>query len=367
MKAKVALIIESLENRGAQHLMVEWAIRMKEKGLDVHLISLRDDRSSLIARIEAAKLPLTFCHKTKRVDLGLLKRLTHLICREQFDIVHTHVFTANLWGQQSARFCGTPVRLMHEHGYFSLGTAFRRKTTRFLSRRADRVLVVSEHLKNQLMKEAKIPAEKIVVLRNGVDWQRFDSLSESETFRNGKLVVGVVGALEERKAPFAFVDAAARILKKNRDVEFWWVGDGPLLPAVNNYIESRRLGSQVRLWGNQKNVGTFLKQMDVFVLPSKTEGVPLSLLEALGAGLPVVATRVGENDRILGGGKIGLLVEPENPAELAYSIEKLLRDESLRKNLGAKSRVFARREFSLEASVQALFDLYEGLLKEKKS
>ncbi len=171
----------------------------------------------------------------------------------------------------------------------------------------------------------------------------------------------------DTKIPLMLGGMPPKVWKKNKGVEFWWVGDGPLLPAVNNYIEFKNLGSQVRLWGNQKNVGAFLKQMDVFVLPSKTEGVPLSLLEALGAGLPVVATRVGENDRILDNGKIGLLVEPENPTELARSIDKLLRDKALRKRLGKESRLFARREFSLQASAQALFDLYEALLKEKKS
>ncbi len=367
MKAKIAFVIESLENRGAQHLMVEWAIRMKEKGLDVHLISLRDDHSSLIARIEAAKLPLKFCHKEKRLDLGLLKRLTQHICQEQFDVVHTHVFTANLWGQIAAHLCHVPITLMHEHGYFSLGSPFRRRVTGLLSRRVDRVLVVSEHLKKELQAKACISAEKITVLQNGVDWQRLDALSETETLRNGKLVVGVVGALEERKDPFTFLDAAEEILKKNKNVEFWWVGDGPLFPAVNNYIEAKRLGSLVRLWGNQKNVSIFLKQMDVFVLPSKTEGVPLSLLEAMGAGLPVVATRVGENDRILNNGKIGLLVDAENAAELASSIGKLLKNTELRKKLGEQSRFFARKEFSLEASANALYTLYEELLEEKRT
>ncbi len=367
MKAKIAFVIESLENRGAQHLLVEWAIRMQEKGLDVRIFSLRDDHSSLIARIEAAKLPLSFFHKTKRVDPGLLHRLTRAICSEHFDIVHTHVFTANLWGQIAAGLCGTPVKLMHEHGYFSLGSLFRRKVTRMLSRRVDRVLVVSEHLRNELATRGGILESKITVLRNGVDWQHLDTLAETERLRNGKFVVGVVGALEARKAPFTFVDAADRILRKQKGIEFWWVGDGPLLPAVNNYIKSKNLGGQIRLWGNQKNVGTFLKQMDVFVLPSKTEGVPLSLLEAMGVGLPVVATRVGENDRILNHGKIGLLVKPGDPAELAFRIEMLYQDEALRQTLGAKSRVFARKEYSLETSAEELFALYQEILEGKKT
>ncbi|GBD94412.1 alpha-D-kanosaminyltransferase [bacterium BMS3Abin05] len=361
--AKIAFVIESLENRGAQNLMVQWAIRLQEKGFRVHIVTFRDERSPLIQKVQQAGLPLKMFHKRQRVDMHFFRKLVSYFKEENFDIVHTHVFTANLWGQLAAGISRTPVRILHEHGYFSLASGFRRNVTRGLMKMCSKILVVSDHLKQSFRTDGKIPAAKVEVIKNGVDWEDFDRTIVSEPLRNGQLVVGAVSALEPRKDPFNFVHAAEEILRSQNNIEFWWVGDGLLFPEVQEYVSRKKLSQRIKLWGNQKQVRSFLEQMDVFVLPSKTEGVPLSLLEAMGAGVPVVATRVGENEGIVSSGENGFLVPAENPKALGEAILRLVNSEEVREKFGKNAKAFVRTRFSLVESTRQLTQLYTELLR----
>ena len=360
---KIAFVIESLENRGAQNLMVDWAILLRQRGFDIHIVSFRYERSSLIQKIQKSGLPLKFFHKNGRVDWSFFRGLISYLREEEFDIVHTHVFTANLWGQLAARWSKIPVRILHEHGYFSTSSRFRRWVIRQLTQKSTKLIVVSNHLKEEFVNRAKIPADKIEVIRNGVDWNSFDQPVQSESLKNGKFVVGVVGALESRKDPLNFIRAAERILKDRNDIEFWWIGDGSLFPRVQDYLVEKRLCEKIKLWGSQPLARPFLNQMDVFVLPSKTEGVPLSLLEAMGAGLPSIATRVGENDSIISNGENGLLVPAENADALSDGITHLLNSPRMRKRFGKQARQFVRNHFSLTNSVDHLVTLYTDLVE----
>jgi len=360
---KIAFVIESLENRGAQNLMVDWAILLQQKGFDIHIASFRYEQSSLIQKIQKSGLPLKFFHKNGRVDVGFFRRLTSYLREEEFDIVHTHVFTANLWGQLAALRNKIPVRILHEHGYFSTSSKFRRGVIRWLTQRSTKLFVVSNHLKEEFVNKVRIPADKIEVVRNGVDWSSFDQTVYLDVLKNGKTIVGVVGALEERKDPFNFIQAAEKILQERNDVEFWWVGDGPLFPQVQEYLAEKGLCRSIKLWGSQPLVRPFLDQMDVFVLPSKTEGVPLSLLEAMGAGLPPVVTRVGENESIISDGESGLLVPAENANALSDAIKRLLNFPQMRKRFGKQARHFVRNHFTLANSVNHLVELYTQLVE----
>lgn len=360
---KIAFVIESLEHRGAQKLMVDWAILLQQKGFDVHIVSFRYGQSPLIQKIRKADLPLKFFHKTGRVDVSFFRDLIFYFKMEKFDIVHTHVFTANLWGQLAAMWSKIPVRILHEHGYFSISSKFRGHVVRWIAKRSTRIMVVSNHLKEEFVNRAGIPADKIEVVRNGVDWTSFDLPVHSEALRNGRFVVGAVGALEERKDPFNFIRAAEKILRKRNNVEFWWVGDGPLFPQVQDYLKEKKLTQNIKLWGSQPFVRPFLDQMDVFVLSSKTEGVPLSLLEAMGSGLPSVATRVGENESIISNSENGLLVPSENHDSLSEAIKKLLNSPQKRSVFGKKAKAFTRSHFSLANSVDHLTALYKQLVE----
>lgn len=360
---KIAFVIESLEHRGAQNLMVDWAILLREKGFEVHIVSFRREQSPLIQKIRKADLPLKFFHKIGRLDPGFFRDLTLYFKTERFDIVHTHVFTANLWGQLAAMWSQTPVRILHEHGYFSISSKFRRRVIRWLTQRSTKLCVVSSHLKEEFVNKGGIHAGKIEVVRNGVDWAAFDQAVGSKVLRNGRSVVGVVGALEERKNPFNFVRAAEKILKNRNNVEFWWVGEGPLFPQVQDYLRRKKLNHTIKLWGSRSVVRPFLDQMDVFVLPSKTEGVPLSLLEAMGVGLPPIATRVGENESIISDGENGFLIPSENPDALSEAIEKLLDSPQKRSVFGKRAKDFVRNHFSLTNSVDHLAALYEQLVE----
>ncbi|NOY78569.1 MAG: glycosyltransferase family 4 protein [Calditrichaeota bacterium] len=360
---KIAFVIESLENRGAQNLMVDWAVLLQQRGFDIHIVSFRYEQSSLIQTIQKSGLPLKFFHKRSRVDGVFFRNLISYFRKEEFDIVHTHVFTANLWGQLAAMWSQIPVRILHEHGYFSTSSRFRRGIIRWLTQNSTKLCVVSDHLKKEFADKAGIPVDKIEVVRNGVDWQRFDQIGYPEGLKNGKSVVGVVGALEKRKDPFNFIRAAEKILQERNDVEFWWVGDGPFFPQVQDYLAAKNLCGRIKLWGSQPLVRPFLNQMDVFVLPSKTEGVPLSLLEAMGAGLPPVATRVGENESIISDGESGLLVPAENADALSDAIGQLIRSPKSREQFGKRARQFVRNHFSLANSVEHLVRLYTQLIE----
>lgn len=284
--------------------------------------------------------------------------LWRLFKEEDFAAVETFTHHSNLLGIPLAWLAGVPVRVATHHGRIEVfPTWLNRLHTCIINSRLTTCLVtVSEHVRKEALQDGVRP-EKIVVIPNGVKLPRVEPADISRVRAelgqgaNRPLVVAV-GRLTYQKAHTYLLQAAPTVLARFPGAVFAIAGDGPLRAELE--AEATRLGisAQVKLLGVRSDVPALMAVADVFVLSSRSEGMPLVLLEAMGSGAAVVATRVQGVDELIEDGRSGLVVEPENVAELSAAILRLLSNEDERNDLGSAARRKIEASFTLERSCQ---------------
>jgi glycosyltransferase involved in cell wall biosynthesis len=284
-----------------------------------------------------------------------LAELVALMRRERPAIVHANSSKAGILGRVAAAVAGVPVRIFTAHAW-----AFRAETgvVSSLYRWADRLaaplttatICVSEGDRHAGLSARTCRAERTVVIPNAVDV----AATPRAALAGEPPVVIAVGRLAAPKDPLTLVRALARVAAPSRALI---VGDGPLRPAVEAEIE--RLGAPIALAGERRDVPALLASADAFVLASRSEGAPLAILEAMAAGLPVIASDVGGVRELVADGETGVLVAPGDPGALAAALERVLADAELRRALGAAGRRRAQERFELGLLRRAHLRLYE--------
>ena len=287
--------------------------------------------------------------------LGLLE-LVVLMRRAAPDIVHANSSKAGVLGRLAAAAAAVPVRIFTVHGWaFSASSG----VESVLYRWADRLMAplttlticVAERERASGLAARACIAERTVVIPNAVDVRAFPQARHD----GRRPLVLSVGRLAEPKDALTLVRALAAVPAHGFSALL--VGDGPDRPAVE--AEVRRFGLQdVTLAGTRDDVPELLARADVFVLSSRSEGAPLSILEAMAAGLPVVSSRVGGVPELVVDGVTGLLVPPGDPAAMAAALGRLLEDADLRRRLGAAGRERALRCFDVRMHRRAHLDCY---------
>ncbi len=303
-------------------------------------------------------------------DLRTLLRLVRLMKQERFAIVHTHSTKAGLLGRLAARMAGVPAVVFTAHGWaFTEGRAWWKRMALALMEGfcghllSTKIICVSHHDHDLAVRFHTAPADRLVTIRYGLDPRRFVAAG-APAFRTRlgprpTPAVGFVGRLAAQKDPVNLLMAFG-ILAHGTLI---MVGDGPLRRRIEGVVRQNALGDRVRLMGSRENIPELLAEWDIFVLPSRWEGLPLVIIEAMMAGLPVVATRVGGVGELVEDGVTGLLVPPADPQALADALQRLLADPGLRRRMGAAGRDRALREFQLDRMVRETSDLYEGLIE----
>jgi glycosyltransferase involved in cell wall biosynthesis len=287
--------------------------------------------------------------------LGVLE-LAALMRRERPDILHANSSKAGVLGRLAAALAGVPVRIFTAHGWAfnaSSGPAstLYRWADRLMSPLTTVTICVSEREREAGIAARTCRAGRTAVIPTAVDAGSPPTVrGERET-----PVIVAVGRLAEPKDPVTLVRALAAV---GGAFAARIVGDGPERPAVEAEIRASGLVEQVELTGERHDVPELLEEADVFVLSSRSEGAPLSILEAMAAGLPVVATAVGGVPEIVDAGTTGLLVPPGDAAALAAALERLLADAGLRTRMGGAGWERVRERFDLAQLRRAHLELY---------
>ncbi|SIN67648.1 Glycosyltransferase involved in cell wall bisynthesis [Singulisphaera sp. GP187] len=275
---------------------------------------------------------------------GSVPRRTARIIREwRPDIIHVR----NGWGWPDAALAWLLAlrrgRLVFSfHGWDSMNRLPWRRAFiyRQLARLTPALVSISAETADRFAYEAGIAPSRFTVLDSGIDVDRFLPAERRE--RSGRLVIGCVSRLDPIKAHDVLIDAFARAVDGGaRDLELRLVGDGPTRGSLERLVAERGLGDRVRFLGMCRDIPDQLRAMDLFVLPSHREGRPISIMEAMASGLPVIATRVGSVPGLVENGRTGLLVEPGDVAALARAITDLADDPEVRSRLAEASRRFA--------------------------
>ena len=329
----------------------------------------------LWARARAAGLRTVeipgFRHTLTPADLAVLWRLTRLIRRERFTIVHTHSAKGGFLGRVAARLCRTPVVVHTFHGvsfhpYQSRGRRIvYRRLERVTRRFTHRFLAVAPRLAEQVVEERLAPPGAVRVVPSAVDLahipERFDPLARRVlgTPRTTALV-GTVGRLDTQKAPLDFVRMAAALRAERPDTAFVMIGEGPLEGDVRRL--AAELGVDLTLTGHRTDAAWLVAGLDVFVITSLYEGLGRALTEALATARPVVATAVNGVPDLVEHGATGLLVPPADPDGAARAVRWLLDHPHQAADMGRQGRRRARRGFTPQAMCAAVDACYRELL-----
>jgi glycosyltransferase involved in cell wall biosynthesis len=285
--------------------------------------------------------------------------------RERVDILHAHQFGSNAWAAILGTLARTPVVIAHEHTWSYQGQPVRRFLDReLIARRSAAFLAVSREDRRRMIEIERIPADKIVYVPNGI--AEFPPPSGHDVRAELGIgpedpVVGTVCSLRPQKALDVLLRAAAVLATEFPRLRVLIVGQGTERRALEGLVEELGLEGTVILLGRRTDVPDLLEALDVAACSSDFEGSPLSIMEYMEAGKPVVATAVGGVPDLVLDGVTGILVEPQESAALAAAIGELLRDRGRAERMGEAGRERRRREFSLDEMVRRIERLYEGL------
>jgi len=281
------------------------------------------------------------------------------------DILHTHLYHPNLYGRLAALGLGLPGVVAAVHNSYTR-VKFHRQVWNFvLAAMTDRLLVGSTQVYRDVRRYDRVPAVKLALLPYGIRLEELQcSLPPVEAKAALGLtgfVVGTIGRLEEQKGQRYLLEAAARLTEEISDLTVAIVGSGRWEAELHRLARELGLSPVVRFLGTRRDLALIYRALDVFVLPSLWEGLPLALLKAMGAGLPVVATRVSGTVEAIADGVSGLLVPPGEAEPLAAAIGELHRAPQRRSALGEQARQTVARQYSLTAMVRELESLYQDL------
>jgi glycosyltransferase involved in cell wall biosynthesis len=294
-------------------------------------------------------------------DLAGFVELVRLLRRERPDILHASSSKAGVLGRLAAWAAGVPIRIFTVHGWaFGAYSGPASRLYRWADRLARPVttvtICVSEQERAAGIRAGTCSAERTVVIRNAVSLAGRPRAGHE----NPRPLLVAVGRL---KAPKDFVTLVrALALLPPDSFEALIVGEGPDRATLERELRQLGLEAHVRLAGERHDVPDLLAAADIFVLPSVSEGLPVSVLEAMAAELPVVASRVGGLPELVKDGETGLLVEPRAADELAAALGRLVADRGLRRRLGAAGRAYLHSDFDPEAFARAHVDLYANEL-----
>lgn len=303
---------------------------------------------------------------TPSVSMLVPVALARTIRRTQPDVVHLH---SGAWYKPAlaARLARARVVIYTEHGREHADPTIQRAVDRMAARLTDAVVAVSDRLRDYLVQRVRVPACRVRTIGNGVDTTFFspvDTLAGRPADAAGA-VIGTVGRLEPVKGHDVLIEAFARLVADGMFApppSLVICGDGSWRPALMELARARGVAHLVRFAGWTTDPRTYYREFDVFVLPSRSEGTSVSLLEAMSCGVPPVVTSVGSNAAILGPALAGQVVPPEDPEALAARIADTLGHPAQLNMLRKLARERVSDAFSLGATIGAYRALYDELL-----
>ncbi len=385
---KILQVIANAEYGGLPLHVLTLSKSLIARGHDVRLLSMGE--GPLVSQFEKAGIlvEVIAClgQKARRDPLTAVRvtrSVRQAIRQSRPDVVHSHGPRAHLFVGIANQIAGRPPLVGSVHGSFRqftsgmgaelspMGKRIKRlqygNIDRLMGRLADRLVAVCEATRQELVHDLKVPARKVAMVHNGIEEQSVDSGRLMDIRRefglNGSERVAVyIGGLSYHKGVQDLVEAAITVFSHEPKARFLLVGEGPMEEDLRRRVANGDLPGNILIAGRRSDAVAIIATGDMLILPSLSEGLSLTLLEAAMLGKPMVATTVGGNSDVVVEGKTGLLVEPHDPAAIARSVLALMDDDEKRQKLGAAARALWEREYTVEHMVSGMEALYGELV-----
>lgn len=347
---------------GTENQMIELARRLDPARFEVHVpcfhrtgewLSRAEDRA-----VSLPEFPLRGFRNP--ATLRQVRRFVRWCRERQIAVLHATDIYANIFGLPAARIAGVPVRIANRREINPDKSAGLIALQRAGYACASRIVANSSAAAGRL-REERVDAARISIVPNGLDLARYQRQATASAPRR----VITVANLRQEKAHEILVEAAAPVLSRFPDAEFVMVGGGVRLDEIRALVRARGLHDRVRLLGHRDDVAQLLSDSHIFALPSRSEAMPNGILEAMAAGLPVVATRVGGIPEVVADGTTGTLVPADDAPRLAAALIDLMANPARAAAFGAAGRAFVEERFSFDRMVASFEHIYLSELQRR--
>ncbi len=364
-------LISSSGLLGAERVLLEIADQSRRAGLKVTVGVLKNSQNPNLELAEVAKgqgFDVKIFPCNGRFDKKTIQMIRDDMVNKSAQILHSHNYKSNFYAR--AALSDNNIRwVVTNHGRRSGPKLFFYNfLDGFIVRRADRVIAVSREITKK-MELIGIPSPKICLIENGVNLDRYkkkfacESIRESLGIKKDTPVIGTVGALTREKGHVYLLNAVPRVIRIFPKAVFLFVGDGRERASLEKTASHLGIKNSVAFAGVRNDVPEILSILDVFVLPSFREGLPLALLEAQAAQIPAVATRVGAIPDVLKDGVSGILTPPKDSQAIAEAIIMVLSDKQLASGIAQKGFEKVRDNFSSEKMGNKYLSVYKELIE----
>lgn len=348
---RVLQVIPELKLAGAQIMVENLSLELIKQGCTVKVVSLYSEVTPVSERLKANGVEVNYLNKKSGLDIGVIGRLRRIILKYKPDVIHTHSYALKYAiVAKTGLHCQPLVHTIH-----NLADKETTKSNlileKILFQKRDAVPVaISPLIKRSIMEYYNLASDYVPMIFNGIDVEKYEPKTEY-SFMNDEIRIIHIGRFQEQKNHEMIIEAMSMLAAQYPKVKLYLFGEGPLKNEIQELVIREKLNGNVIFAGMTRSPDIELKRSDLFILPSKWEGMPITLIEAMACALPIVATPVGGVPDMVQDQNSALLVK--NCAQsLADGIERLIKDESLRKKLGKNARKnvisFSSREMGKE-------------------
>lgn len=366
MKHRVLLMARELHHGGSERQMTEIALALDRERFEpevgaFHIDGLRGDE------LRAARVPIVHVPVRSFKSPGSLAaawKLAHHIRTRGIRLVHTFDLPLTATAIPLTRAATSAIALASQRSHLGLATPRLRRMLTFSARIAHGVVVNCEFLRRHMVEDAGIPRRKIYVCPNGIDLERFrpGPRVRPAALAQDALVVGVVCVLRPEKGIATLLDAFARVRGLAPELRLAIVGSGPSLSELEKRASDLGICHLCHFEPSTPLVAAWLRNIDIFVLPSLSEAMSNSLMEAMASECCAIASRVGGNPELVEDGVRGLLFQPGDADDLARVLRLAILDTELRRRLARAGHDFLHADFSTAASARRMAEIYERLI-----
>ena len=363
-KIHIMHILQTLETGGLENGLVNQINNIDTERYKISVCCLNSS-GAMEKRIKNKQTKIIVIGEKPGKAYTLPFKIVAILKKEKVDIVYTHNCYSGIYGGIAARMLFKP--LIHgEHGFDydeNSGNIANTKKERFICRIANQITCVSVSLKKIVCENLRVKPSKVIIIPNGVDFERFSNIKNSATIKKDlkidtdSIVIGSVGRLHHQKNYELLIRSFAN-LKELYNISMVLVGDGPERKRLHNLASELGVSNRIKFVGERDDIPFLLNLMDIFVLPSFLEGMSNTILEAMCAGCPVVASDVGGNPYIIANEKLGFLFKNNSQIDLSEKMKKLIDDRTLRLHIGLNSKKHVETHYSIDKMIMQYENLY---------